>query len=118
MIEINEKELTIGIKETLSFEHHVQPIFDNVIENVKSEIEDFSDEHDEDELENMKKFLIHELTNKDKLEILEKIKEDYEYEIYRNDCEVSIFDNDGIFKGIADWITDNFDFECSCLNCI
>ena len=93
MIEINENDLSIETKETLSFEHHVQPIFDDVIENVKSEIEDFSDEHDEDELENMKKFLDHELTKENKIEILEKIKEDYEYEVYRNDCEVSIFDN-------------------------
>jgi hypothetical protein len=51
------------------------------------------------------------LTKENKIEILEKIKEDYEYNTSRYDWEVSIFDEDGITKSINDWIKDNFGFS-------
>ena len=44
------------------------------------------------------------------LKILEKVKEHYEYETYRNDREVSIFDEDIIRSAIAEWIDENYDF--------
>ena len=111
MIEINENEIEIEIKETLSFKHHVQHIFDDVYAEVKDNLETYPEDYDEDELEARKEFLDHELTKEDKLEILEIIKDKYEYESCSLEYEVSIFDEDNIRDCICEWINGNFEFE-------
>lgn len=118
MYTINEKELTIEIRETLSFDAHVQPIFDDIHEDVQFDVDDIESIEDpidlekvDEDLENKKQFLQHELTHVDKLIILGNILNYYEYAACRADCEISIFDEDGIRKGINDWIEANFDFR-------
>ena len=119
MYTINEKDLTIELNETLSFDAHVQPIFDDIREDVRADVEDTESieapidlEKVDEDLENKKQFLQHELTHGDKFSILGLILNDYEYESCRADCEVSIFDEDGIRKGINDWIESKFYFRC------
>lgn len=111
MIEINENNLSIEIEKGLTWDNDVERIYDDIRLDVEWEYENNKEEHDDDVLEGMKKFLDNELTKENKIEILEKIKEDYEYEISRYDWEVSIFDEDGITKSINDWIEDNFGFD-------
>ena len=110
MVVINDVNISIEVKEIFSFEHHAEPIFDEI----KYEVSDIlgNDEiDDEDTLESVNEFLEHELTDADKLSILEFIKDDYEYESCNPEYEVSIFDEDIIRKSIIDWIEDNFEFR-------
>ena len=112
MIEINKNNLSIEIKEVLTWENDVERIYDDIRLDIEWEYEDNKEEHEDDVLEGMKKFLDNELTTENKIEILEKIKDDYEYNISRyDDWEISIFDDDGITKSINDWIKDNFGFS-------
>ena len=115
MTVIDEKELTINITESLSFEHTVQPVYDDFYYDIQTLVEERKDKgdsvEDDYELAEMEKFLAYELTKEDKLEILENIKEEYDYESYRSDCIVSLFDEDGINKAISYWIDANFGFN-------
>lgn len=111
MIIVNEKELTIEQKNTLSFDKNVKPIYEEIVDSVQYDIEYDSDEFEKVKLESMKKFVDYELTNEDMITILNNIKDDYEYELYHSDYEVTLFDQDGIVKGIKDWIKDTFDLE-------
>ena len=114
MTVIDEKELTISSTESLSFEHDVQPVYDDFYDDIQTIVEERKDAgdsvEDDYELAAMEKFLAYELTEDDKIEILENIKEDYEYESYRSDCIVSLFDEDGIKRAIKYWIDDAFGF--------
>jgi hypothetical protein len=78
---------------------------------VKDNLETYPEDYDEDEQEARKEFLDHELTKEDKLEILEIIKDKYEYESCSLEYEVSIFDEDNIRDCICEWINGNFEFE-------
>lgn len=111
MIEINKNDLSIEIKEVLTFDNYVERMYDDIRGDIEYDYENNKEEYDDDVLEGMKKFLDNELTKENKIEILEKIKEDYEYNTSRYDWEVSIFDEDGITKSINDWIEDNFGFS-------
>lgn len=111
MIEINKNDLSIEIGKSLTWDNDVERIYNDIRDDIEYAYEDNKEEYDDDVLEGMKKFLDNELTKENKIEILEKIKEDYEYEISRYDWEVSIFDEDGITKSINDWIEDNFGFD-------
>ena len=111
MIEINENDLSIEIKEVLTWNNYVERMYDDIRGDIEYDYEDNKEEYHDDVLEGMKKFLDHELTKENKIEILEKIKEDYEYNTSRYEWEVSIFDEDGITKSINDWIKDNFGFS-------
>lgn len=108
MVKINDVNFEIEIKEVFSFECNAEPIFDEIKGEVSDMIEDIEDE---DTLESVNEFLEHELTDEDKLSILEFIKDDYEYESCNPEYEVSIFDEDGIRKSINDWIEDQFNFR-------
>ena len=110
MIEINETTVGIEIKETLSFEHNVQYIYDNIKDEIQYRYE--NNEINENDIDGVKEFLERELTTKDKVEILNFIKDDYEYEIYNNEYEVvSIFDEQGIEKSVINWIEDEFEIQ-------
>lgn len=111
MIEINENDLSIEIKEVLTWDNYVERMYDDIRDDIEYDYENSKEECNDDVLKGMKKFLDNELTKENKIEILEKIKEDYEYNTSRYDWEVSIFDEDGITKSINDWIKDNFGFS-------
>lgn len=110
MIEINKNDLSIEIKEVLTWNNYVERLYDGIREDIEYDYENNKEEY-KDILEGMKKFLDNELTKENKIEILEKIKEDYEYKTSRYDWEVSIFDEDGITCSINNWINDNFGFN-------
>ena len=112
MITVDTETATIEIKETLSFEHNVGSIFDNIFNDVESAY--LCDEiEDEDIRENVKKFIDYKLTTADKVAILNNIVEDYQYEQYgnREGYEVSIFDEDFANKAIIDWVEETFEFR-------
>ena len=114
MIEVNEKELKIVIGHSLDWDNEVEDQYNNIKDDIEYEYEENAEEFDEEELANRKKFLDYELTNEDKIAILNKIKDDYIYEVNRNEYssfEVNIHDEDGITKSINNWIKDNFDFS-------
>lgn len=111
MIEINKNDLSIEIKEVLTWNNYVERMYDDIRGDIEYDYENNKEEYNDDVLDGMKKFLDNDLTKENKIEILEKIKEDYEYNTYRYDWEVSIFDEDGITKSINDWIKDNFGFS-------
>lgn len=111
MIEINKNDLSLEIKEVLTWNNYVERMYDDIRGDIEYDYENNKEEYNDDVLEGMKKFLDNELTKENKIEILEKIKEDYEYDTSRYDWEVSIFDEDGITKSINNWIEDNFGFS-------
>ena len=111
MIEINKNDLSIVIGSVLTWDNYVERMYDDIRDDIEYDYENNKEEYNDDVLEGMKKFLDNELTKENKIEILEKIKEDYEYNTSRYDWEVSIFDEDGITKSINDWIKDNFGFS-------
>jgi predicted RND superfamily exporter protein len=111
MVEINDVNFEIEIKEVFSFEYHALPKYDEIKNEVSDMIEDIEDIEDENTLESINEFLEHELTDADKLSILEFIKNDYEFESCNPEYEVSIFDEDIIRKSIIDWIEDQFNFR-------
>ena len=107
--QINELNLSLEKKEELSFERDVQSIYDDLIADYEFEYE--NGDYDENLRCQIKSLIDYELTNKDKIDILNQIKDDYEYELYHSDYEVSIFDEDGIRKSINQWIENNFEIE-------
>ena len=110
-IEINKENLTIEIKDSFSWENNAQYVFDRIYEDLKYDVENHAEDLEEEELENSKKFLAYELTNEDKLELLEAIKENYEYQLYRDEFSASLFDEDVISDKILEWVKDNFNVE-------
>jgi hypothetical protein len=111
MIEINKNDLSIEIKEVLTWNNYVERMYDSIRDDIEYDYENNKEEYNDDVLAGMKKFLDNDLTKENKIEILEKIKEDYEYNTSRYDWEVSIFDEDGITCAITNWIEDNFGFR-------
>ena len=107
--QINEMNLSLETKEVFTFEGDVQSIYDDIIADYEFEYE--NGDYDVIVRNEIKELIDYELTNKDKIDILEKIKDDYEYELYRSDCEVSIFDVDGIRKSVNEWIKETFELE-------
>jgi hypothetical protein len=107
--QINEMNLSLETKEVFTFEGDVQSIYDDIIADYEFEYE--NGDYDAIVRNEIKELIDYELTNKDKIDILEKIKDDYEYELYRSDCEVSIFDVDGIRKSVNEWIKETFELE-------
>lgn len=109
MVEVNESNVCLEIKETLSFECTVQSIYDEI----KGEVQDaYENEYlIEDDIEAGEAFINYKLTISDKLKILEYIKDDYEYNSCQAEYEVSIFDEDGIRKAINDWVEETFEFR-------
>jgi len=110
MIEINKNDLSLEIKEVLTWNNDVERLYDGIRDDIEYDYENNKEEY-KNILDGMKKFLDHELTKENKIEILEKIKEDYEYNTSRYDWEVTIFDEDGITTSINNWINDNFGFN-------
>ena len=109
MVEVNESNICLEIKETLSFECTVQSIYDDIKDEVKDAYE--NEYLTDDDIEAGESFINYELTVSNKLEILEFIKDEYEYQSCQSEYEVSIFDEDGIRKAINDWVEEEFGFR-------
>jgi hypothetical protein len=122
MIELNEKDLCLEIREQLSWDNSVKNIFAEIAEEVFDWCQDNIDncknggEATED-MENCKNFLDtvsykeNDWTRELKIETLKNIKDYWETVSYRSDCEVSIFDEDIIREGIFQTIEENFGFD-------
>lgn len=92
MIELNEKDFTLEIKEFFDFNHHVMPVIEQLIE---------FDERVEEKLKD------YQFTDQDKIDILNQIKDDYEYQM--DDIGAyDIFDYELIRESIMTWIENNF----------
>lgn len=126
MVELNEKDLCLEIREQLSWDHSVKFVFNEIIEELSDwyennleDIENTGEAFDATpkDMENCEKFL--DVVNgmeKDwprelKIETLKNIMEHWETVTYRDDCEVSIFDEDIIREGIFQTIEEEFDFD-------
>ena len=126
MVELNEKDLCIDVREQLSWDGSVKFVF----EEVHQELEDWYENNLEDikntgeafdatpeDMENCGKFLdFVSSMEKDwprefKVAILKNIIEHWNNVSYRDDCEVSIFDEDIIREGIFQTIEEEFDFD-------
>lgn len=112
MNEINDKEECIEIKEYLTFNGTVQPVYDKFIERATNDLEiegepgsNFSEAN-----KKLKEIVEYELTHYDKLEILQSI-----IDKFNDSCDdvynVSIFDEDIIKAGIENWIGEKFEYD-------
>jgi hypothetical protein len=104
MIEVNDKELQIEVKEILTW-GYINEFF---MEKIKRALSDEDNpEYDE--------FIHHDFTIDDKKEILNYIVDSYQEEEakanYYDDCNVSIYDKDVINNAIITWIEEEFDIE-------
>lgn len=93
MIELNKNDLCLEIKEYLTW-NTVQNIYDTLIERY------FDDEIGEA----LSKY---ELTKEDKIEILDMIRDEYEYQS-EDDFALSIFDDELIINVLNEWIENKF----------
>lgn len=126
MVELNEKDLCLEIREQLSWDGSVKHIFNEI----KEELSDWYENNLEDikntgeafdatpkDMENCKKFLdaVNGMENdwprEFKVAILKNIMDHWDTVSYREDCEVSIFDEDIIREGIYQTIEDKFNFD-------
>ena len=110
MTKIDNVNFEVVIEERFSFECNALPVFDGIKDEVQCQLEELEGQ-DRDDIDDIVRFLDHTLTDEDKLSILEFIKDDYDYESYNPEYEVSIFDEDRIRKSINDWIEDQFNFR-------
>ena len=108
-IEVNEKDFAVEVKETLSFKHHIQPVYDDFLKTTK-DVLDGKTQYvaSTDDVEGMNEFVNHILTDEDKVDILKSIADDYEHESYQ-EGGISIFDEDLIYSSVKNWIEGKFD---------
>lgn len=99
MTTVNEKDECIEIKEFLTFDGTVKPIYEEFLDEARDD--------DTYETDGIKKFKEYQLTHEDKVEILERLKEHYEDEADYFD-DATIFDRDIIVGALESWITDTF----------
>ena len=125
MVELNEKDLCLEIREYLTWDNSVKYVFEDIHQEIKdwyeNNLEDI-DENDEndnnlDEMENCGRFLDtinnigNDLTRDFKVAILKNIMEHWEMVMYRNYGKSSIFDDDVIREGIYQTIEEEFNFD-------
>ena len=107
MINVNDADESVEIKEVLSFKHHVQRIYDDIRDDLKY---DFVENESVSNKKEIESFLKYELTHSDKIAILDKIVDAFE-SFYEFCDSASIFDEELIKNAVQEWITDNFDIE-------
>ena len=122
MVELNEKDLCLEIREYLTWDNSVKYVFEDIHKEIKDwyehNLEDI-DENDNnlDEMENCGRFLDtinnmgKDLTREFKVAILKNIMEHWEMVMYRNYGKSSIFDDDVIREGIYQTIEEEFNFD-------
>ena len=122
MVELNEKDLCLEIREYLTWDNSVKNVFEDIHNEIKDWYENNLDDINEndaerDEMENCGRFLDtinnmgKDLTRDLKVAILKNIMEHWEMVMYRNYCNSSIFDDDVIREGIYQTIEDEFNFD-------
>ena len=126
MVELNEKDLCLELREQLSWDHSVKHIFNEIKEELadwyENNLEDIKEngiayDATYDDMENCGRFLdaVSDM-EKDwlkefKVAILKNIMEHWNNVSYMDDCEVSIFDEDIIREGIFQTIEEEFNFD-------
>lgn len=126
MVELNEKDLCIEVHEQLSWDHSVKYVFNELkeelsdwYENNLEDIENTGEAYDAtpEDMENCGKFLdfVRDMEKDEsrefKVAVLKNIMDHWDTVSYREDCEVSIFDEDIIREGIYQTIEEEFDFD-------
>ena len=122
MVELNEKDLCLEIREYLTWDNSVKYVFEDIHQEIKDWYENNLDDINEndverDEMENCGRFLDtinnmgKDLTREFKVAILKNIMEHWEMVMYRNYCNSSIFDDDVIREGIYQTIEEEFNFD-------
>lgn len=126
MVEFNEKDLCIEVREQLSWDGSVKSVFEEIrlelkdwYENNLEDIENTGEAYDAtpEDMENCGKFLdaVSDMeknwSRELKIETLKNIIEHWNNVSYGDDCEVSIFDEDIIREGIYQTIEEEFDFD-------
>lgn len=121
MIELNEKDLCIEIRESLSWDGSVKSVLEDIHQELKDwyennldDIKNTGEAYDAtpEEMEDCKKFLDFidmesDLPKEFKVAILKNIMENWEM----SDIESSIFDNYIIREGIFQTIEEEFNFD-------
>ena len=122
MVELNEKDLCLEIREYLTWDNSVKYVFEDIHREIKDWYENNLEDIDEndnnlDEMENCRQFLDtinnmgKDLTRDFKVAILKNIMEHWEMVMYRNYGKSSIFDDDVIREGIYQTIEEEFNFD-------
>ena len=126
MVELNEKDLCIEVHEQLSWDGTVKFVFNEIKEELSDWYENNLEDIKEDgiaydasyeDMENCGKFLDFvsdmekDWSREFKVAVLKNIIEHWNNVSYREDCEVSIFDEDIIREGIFQTIEEEFDFD-------
>jgi predicted secreted Zn-dependent protease len=108
MVELNNEQSEIIVKEVFSFNNEVFP----KIEEIKTDLTVLLEEGRamEEDVSSINDFINYEITKQDEIEILSLIKESYEQDIYSFDFNSSIFDENRIYKCLNDWIEGKFYF--------
>lgn len=107
--ELNKENFEVVFTEHFSFECNVKSRLDSIIEDIKYNHDDTSD--DAEYKEKIQEVLSKEFTDKDKISILETILSHWEYETCDGFDNRSIFDEDIIDDGIYMWLEEEFDFD-------
>ena len=108
MLKVIEQDFSLELIDKLCFDDDVRDVYDEIHYEVEQDYKYYHAEYQEERRDQMKKFLDHELTDADKIQILENIKKDYEGAVEK-DYGVTLFDRDGIVYGIYKWIEDTFE---------
>ena len=103
MLRLNEKDISIEITETLSFEHHVLPAINEIKEEFKYELEDPENAN----WVPAQEFVDCIIDDEDKLNILKRIMGDYE--VNSSHYDFSIFDEKFLREEVCDWLEAEFD---------
>lgn len=126
MVELNEKDLCIEIRERLSWDHTVKFIFNEIKEELTDWYENNLEDIREDgiaydasyeDMENCGRFLDFvsdmekDWSREFKVATLKNIMDHWQTVTYTNDCEASIFDEDVIREGIYQTIEEEFNFD-------
>lgn len=115
MVTIDEKTQSITITETSSWDWIFKDIYSEIKNDVKEAIEDEDNHYDEEERQDIKKYLSYTPTAEDKVAMLTYLKDIYEWE---DECaarsgnySVSLFDSYFVRRAVCEWIQEVFLFE-------
>lgn len=115
MITIDEKTQSITISETCPWDNVCSGIYNEIKNSVKDEIKYEDTCYDEEEIQNIKKYLSYTPTAEDKVAMLKYLKDIYEWEdehaVSRGNYSVSLFDQRLIREAVREWIQEVFLFE-------
>ena len=117
MVELNEKDLCLEIREYLTWDNSVKYVFEEIHQEIKDWYDINESDDEVDQIDDCRRFLDainkmgKDLTRDFKVAILKNIMEHWEMVMYRNYCNSSIFDDDVIREGIYQTIEEKFNFD-------